>query len=77
MRSENFLSRGLRNVVSCALSLLLVCGGASYTSAQEAAAQDEVVKVRTRVVFLDSGAEAMAALPPEEPAKRRSRHRRQ
>ncbi|HEY0098162.1 MAG TPA: VWA domain-containing protein [Pyrinomonadaceae bacterium] len=59
MRSQNFLSRGLRNGVSLALSLLLVCGGASFTVAQEqsaavATAQDEVVKVRTRVVFLDA-----------------------
>src|SRR4028119_436818 len=57
MRSENFLSRGLRNGVSLALSLLLVCGGASGAAAQEvvaAATQDEGVKVRTRVVFLDA-----------------------
>jgi len=31
-----------------------VCGGASLAAAQEAVAQDEVVKVRTRVVFLDA-----------------------
>jgi VWFA-related protein len=56
MRSQNFLSRGLRNGVSFALSLLLVCGGASFALAQEATTtgQDEVVKVRTRVVFLDA-----------------------
>jgi len=35
---------------------MLICGGASFAGAQEAAAgaQDEVVKVRTRVVFLDA-----------------------
>lgn len=55
MRSQKLLSRGLRNKVSLALSLLLVCGGASFAGAQDAAAtQDEVVKVRTRVVFLDA-----------------------
>ncbi|HEX8422747.1 MAG TPA: VWA domain-containing protein [Pyrinomonadaceae bacterium] len=57
MRSQNFLSRGLRNGVSFALSLLLLCGGASFALAQEAGgatAQDEVLKVRTRVVFLDA-----------------------
>jgi VWFA-related protein len=53
MRSRNFLSRGLMSGVSFALSLLLVCGGATFAEAQEAA-QDEVVKVRTRVVFLDA-----------------------
>jgi VWFA-related protein len=31
-----------------------MCGGASLAAAQEATAQDEVVKVRTRVVFLDA-----------------------
>jgi VWFA-related protein len=57
MRSQNFLSRALRNALSLALSLLLVWGGASSAAAQEqsaATAQDEVVKVRTRVVFLDA-----------------------
>lgn len=57
MRSQNFFSRVIRNGISCALSLLLVCGGASFAVAQEAGAaaqQDEVVKVRTRVVFLDA-----------------------
>jgi VWFA-related protein len=57
MRSQNFLSRGVREGISCLLALLLVCGGASLGVAQEAAAttaQDEVVKVRTRVVFLDA-----------------------
>ncbi|HEV7905600.1 MAG TPA: VWA domain-containing protein [Pyrinomonadaceae bacterium] len=58
MSSQNFLSRGLRHGLSFALSLLLVCGGAGVAVAQEAVAattvQDEVVKVRTRVVFLDA-----------------------
>jgi hypothetical protein len=56
MRSQNFFSRIIRNTISCALSLLLVCGGASLAVAQDATAtaQDEVVKVRTRVVFLDA-----------------------
>lgn len=43
----------MRNGISCALSLLLIGGGASFAIAQDAA-QDEVVKVRTRVVFLDA-----------------------
>jgi len=60
MRSKTFFSHIIRDTVSFALSLLLVCGGASFAGAQEqaaaaaAAAQDEVVKVRTRVVFLDA-----------------------
>ncbi|HEY9402195.1 MAG TPA: hypothetical protein VIQ24_05850, partial [Pyrinomonadaceae bacterium] len=55
MRSRNFFSHFIGNGISFALSLLLVCGGASFAAAQEAAAtQDEVVKVRTRVVFLDA-----------------------
>ena len=55
MRSQNFLARGLRHAISYALSLLLVCGGASFAAAQETTAtQDEVLKVRTRVVFLDA-----------------------
>lgn len=55
MRSQNFLSRAVRNGVSFALSLLLVCGGAGVAGAQEpTTTQDEVVKVRTRVVFLDA-----------------------
>jgi VWFA-related protein len=54
MRSRNFFSHIITRGISCALSLLLVCGGASFAAAQEAAAQDEVVKVRTRVVFLDA-----------------------
>jgi VWFA-related protein len=59
MRSQNFLSRVLKNGVAFALSLLLVCGGsAGVAVAQETVAattaQDEVVKVRTRVVFLDA-----------------------
>jgi hypothetical protein len=55
MRSQNFLARGLRQGISYVLSLLLVCGGASFATAQETAAtQDEVLKVRTRVVFLDA-----------------------
>ncbi|HEV2799987.1 MAG TPA: hypothetical protein VGW12_05810 [Pyrinomonadaceae bacterium] len=58
MNSRNFFSRSNRNMLSLALALLLVCGGsgASPVAAQEptAPAQDEVVKVRTRVVFLDA-----------------------
>jgi VWFA-related protein len=59
MKNQDFLSRGLRNGLSLALALLLVCGGAGVAGAQEATAaaataQDEVVKVRTRVVFLDA-----------------------
>ncbi|MDQ1612209.1 MAG: hypothetical protein QOG00_2140 [Pyrinomonadaceae bacterium] len=54
MSSHNFFSRIISRTISLALSLLLVCGGASLAAAQEAAAQDEVVKVRTRVVFLDA-----------------------
>ena len=57
MRSKNFFSRVIINATSFALSLLLVCGGATFAVAQEAtmaAQQDEVVKVRTRVVFLDA-----------------------
>jgi len=56
MRSRNFFSHITRQGISFALSLLLVSGGgASFAVAQEAAAaQDEVVKVRTRVVFLDA-----------------------
>ncbi|HYP01433.1 MAG TPA: hypothetical protein VER76_14685, partial [Pyrinomonadaceae bacterium] len=56
MRSKNFFSRIIINATSFTLSLLLVCGGASFAAAQEKASpeQDEVVKVRTRVVFLDA-----------------------
>ncbi|HZG54624.1 MAG TPA: VWA domain-containing protein [Pyrinomonadaceae bacterium] len=55
MNSRNFFSRLVGHGISCALSLLLVCGGGSLAAAQEAAAaQDEVVKVSTRVVFLDA-----------------------
>ncbi|HLL17063.1 MAG TPA: VWA domain-containing protein [Pyrinomonadaceae bacterium] len=53
MRSRKFFSHIVGHGISFALSLLLVCGGASSAVAQEAA-QDEVVKVRTRVVFLDA-----------------------
>jgi VWFA-related protein len=53
MSSHNFFSRLIRHTISLALSLLLAAGGASPAVAQEAA-QDEVVKVRTRVVFLDA-----------------------
>ncbi|HEY1402641.1 MAG TPA: VWA domain-containing protein [Pyrinomonadaceae bacterium] len=54
MRSRNFFWSGIRRGISFSLSLLLVCGGASLAAAQEEAAQDEAVKVRTRVVFLDA-----------------------
>ncbi|HJR08908.1 MAG TPA: VWA domain-containing protein [Pyrinomonadaceae bacterium] len=56
MRSKNFFSRIIINAASFALSLMLISGGASFVAAQEQAAaqQDEVVKVRTRVVFLDA-----------------------
>ena len=55
MRSGNFFSRVMRQGISFALSLLLVCGGASFAVAQGSPVQeDEVVKVRTRVVFLDA-----------------------
>ncbi|HLL71878.1 MAG TPA: VWA domain-containing protein [Pyrinomonadaceae bacterium] len=56
MRGKNFFSRVIINAASFALSLLLVCSGATFAAAQEATAsqQDEVVKVRTRVVFLDA-----------------------
>ncbi|MCA1555701.1 MAG: hypothetical protein LC747_03325, partial [Acidobacteria bacterium] len=56
MRSQDLFPHAIRNGLSLALSLLLVCGGASFAGAQEAAAgtQDEVIKVRTRVVFLDA-----------------------
>ncbi|MGI9107899.1 MAG: VWA domain-containing protein [Pyrinomonadaceae bacterium] len=49
---KNFLSRGMRISFSFFCSLLIICGGgAPFAKAQE---QDEVVKVRTRVVFLDA-----------------------
>src|SRR5687767_10710420 len=60
MRNRNFFARGLRQVASLILSSLLVAaGGASFTVAQEAggaatAQDEEVVKVKTRVVFLDA-----------------------
>ena len=38
MRSQNFLARGLRHAISYTLSLLLVCGGASFAAAQETTA---------------------------------------
>lgn len=54
MSSRKFFSHIIRQGISLTLSLLLVCGGASLAAAQEAAADDEVLKVRTRVVFLDA-----------------------
>lgn len=57
MNRRNFFSRITRRATSLTLALLLICGGgASSVQAQEptAPAQDEVVKVRTRVVFLDA-----------------------
>ena len=54
MSSHKFVSPIIRNLTSLVLSILLIGGGASFAVAQEAAAQDEVVKVRTRVVFLDA-----------------------
>jgi VWFA-related protein len=54
MISRNFFSHITGRAVSVALALLLSCGGASLVAAQEATQDDEVVKVRTRVVFLDA-----------------------
>jgi VWFA-related protein len=58
MNSRNFFSRIITGGISFALSLWLVTGGALLVPAQEVAAaaaqEDEVVKVRTRVVFLDA-----------------------
>ncbi|HEX8128474.1 MAG TPA: VWA domain-containing protein [Pyrinomonadaceae bacterium] len=54
MSSRHFFSRILRNGTSLALALLLLFGGASFAAAQGTAQEDEVVKVRTRVVFLDA-----------------------
>jgi VWFA-related protein len=54
MNSRNFFSHITRQGISFALALLLACGGASLAVGQEGPAQDEVVKVRTRVVFLDA-----------------------
>ncbi|HLL71959.1 MAG TPA: VWA domain-containing protein [Pyrinomonadaceae bacterium] len=54
MKSHNFFLPLIREAVSFTLALLLIGGGASFVAAQEPAAQDEVVKVRTRVVFLDA-----------------------
>ncbi|HYG08354.1 MAG TPA: VWA domain-containing protein [Pyrinomonadaceae bacterium] len=53
MRSRDIFSQAIRRGISFALTLLLASGGASAV-AQEAAQDDEVVKVRTRVVFLDA-----------------------
>ncbi|HEV2880373.1 MAG TPA: VWA domain-containing protein [Pyrinomonadaceae bacterium] len=53
MNSRNFFSHITRQGISFALALLLACGGASLAVAQEPS-PDEVVKVRTRVVFLDA-----------------------
>jgi VWFA-related protein len=62
MRNRNFFTRGLRHAASLTLSLLLVAGfgggGAFRAGAQEeggkALQEEEVVKVKTRVVFLDA-----------------------
>ncbi|MCA1566520.1 MAG: VWA domain-containing protein [Acidobacteria bacterium] len=53
MNSRNFFSRVAGQGISFALALLLACGGASLAVTQ-GSAQDDVVKVRTRVVFLDA-----------------------
>jgi VWFA-related protein len=54
MRIKHFFPRLCANGISLALALALVCGGAFEAVAQDAAQDDEVVKVRTRVVFLDA-----------------------
>jgi VWFA-related protein len=54
MISRNFFSHLAGRALSLTLSLLLSCGGASLAVAQGSPQEDEVVKVRTRVVFLDA-----------------------
>jgi VWFA-related protein len=57
MRIQHFFPRLCANGISLALAFALACGGAFEAVAQEAAGaaqDDEVVKVRTRVVFLDA-----------------------
>ncbi|HKP71416.1 MAG TPA: hypothetical protein VJT82_00670, partial [Pyrinomonadaceae bacterium] len=52
MRIRNFLSRTIRTNLSFVFALTLVCGGVAPSA--RAQDQDEVLKVRTRVVFLDA-----------------------
>jgi VWFA-related protein len=54
MNSRNFFSHINRQGISFALALLLACGGASLAVVAQEPSPDEVVKVRTRVVFLDA-----------------------
>jgi VWFA-related protein len=54
MINRNFFSHVTGRAASLALSLWLACGGASLAAAQGTPQDDEVVKVRTRVVFLDA-----------------------